>query len=324
MADYDHSHIVPAGYLRHWAVGERLRMRLASDPATAIPVAPKDAGVRSGYTRERQPDGSYVNWLDPALAKLEGRAIDLMRHIEDDWQLPGELRVCLAEYMAVQVVRTPSWRDFYERGVPAARSAAREKRPFVSEAHMEAVEARLLEDGERHGRLLSQSRLLTTMFANMHWTLLRTGSPRLMTGDQPVVGLGALLARLSRSNAIPPDGVANMTEFRFALRPDLLLLMTWLDAPQTSDIQYLRAHHVRNHNAGVIGQADRQWFFHPDISGMSPGGAWTSIAAELYPGYGPAAARASQRRRNVDDMLREPLETGRPAEQVIVLTYVGE
>jgi hypothetical protein len=46
MGDFDHSHIAPADYLRSWPDGKQLAMRVVEDLERAVPIAPKDAGVR--------------------------------------------------------------------------------------------------------------------------------------------------------------------------------------------------------------------------------------------------------------------------------------
>ena len=90
MADFDHSHITPAGYLKSWAIGRQLAMRLVEAPDRVVLIAPKDAGVRRGFTRERQPDGTYVNRLDPMLAKLEDVALPLWRNLDKHWPATGQ------------------------------------------------------------------------------------------------------------------------------------------------------------------------------------------------------------------------------------------
>jgi len=89
MADYDHSHITPSGYLKSWADGKLLTMRLVTNPGQALPISPKDAGVRRGFTRERQPDGSYINRLDPALGELEDVALPLLLSLDQCWPVSG-------------------------------------------------------------------------------------------------------------------------------------------------------------------------------------------------------------------------------------------
>jgi Protein of unknown function (DUF4238) len=321
MADFDHSHITPDGYLKSWAVGKHLAMRLVEDPGRALEVAPKDAGVRRGFTRERQPDGSYVNRLDPAFGQLESIALPLLSTLDERWPVDGIERGRISELIAIQVLRSPAWRSFHAQAVPNARENVRPNHPRAEARHFEAAEALLLTDRERHGRLLWQSPILTTIIANMHWTLLRTGRPRLVTSDHPVVPIGLEEAATSKTQPITAGGLMNTLEFRFAARPDLLLVMSWHDAGEDELPRRLAPHHIRNHNSLVIAQAERQWFHHPDVAPAYSGGAWHPISTDLHRGYGAAAARGSQRRAEVERQIAGPLGSGTLAEKVPVMRW---
>jgi hypothetical protein len=321
MADFDHSHITPAGYLKSWTAGARLAMRLVDDPDQVRLVAPRDAGVRRGFTRERQPDGSYVNRLDPDLAKLEDIALPLWSELDEHWPPSGEVREPIAELLAVQIVRSPAWRDFHNRAVPNQRASVREDFPGVEQRHFEAAEALLLSDAARHDRLRWQARLLTVLIANMHWTLLRADSPRLVTSDHPVVPIGIDGAATSAPHAIPAGGLVNTLELRFAARPDLLMAMSWLDAGEDREPRPLVEQHIRNHNSLVIAQAERQWFHHPEVAPAYVSEACPPISTELHPGYGPDAARVSQRRAEVSRLLSDPIDYNRLAEKIPIIRW---
>ena len=108
MADFDHSHITPDGYLKWWAVGKQLAMRLVDNPGRIVRVAPKDAGVRRGFTRERQPDGSYINRLDPAFGELESVALPLLYTLDERWPVTGIERGRISELISIQILRSPA------------------------------------------------------------------------------------------------------------------------------------------------------------------------------------------------------------------------
>jgi hypothetical protein len=321
IADFDHSHITPEGYLKAWAVGESLAMRLVDDPGRAVRVAPKDAGVRRGFTRERQPDGSYVNRLDPAFGELESIALPLLSTLDDRWPVTGIERGRISELIAIQVLRSPAWRAFHAQAVPNARASVRPHHPHAEQRHLEAAEALLLTDTERHGRLLWQSPILATIIANMHWTLLQSERPRLVTSDHPVVAIALDEPATRKPRAIPVGGLINTLEFRFAVRPDLLLVMSWLDAGEDGQPRRLATHLIRNHNSLVIAQAEHQWFHHPSVAPAYSSAAWHPISADLHPGYGANAARGSQRRAEVERLIAHPIESGTLAEKIPIMRW---
>ncbi|HEY7934911.1 MAG TPA: DUF4238 domain-containing protein [Solirubrobacteraceae bacterium] len=321
MADFDHSHITPAGYLKSWAIGRQLAMRLVEAPDRVVLIAPKDAGVRRGFTRERQPDGTYVNRLDPMLAKLEDVALPLWRNLDEHWPATGNTRSAIAELIAFQVVRSPAWRDFHNVAVPKQRASVREKYPGLHDRHFEAAEATLLSDESRHDRLRMQGRLLTFVIANMHWTLLQADGPLLVTSDHPVVALALDVDATSAPNAIPVGGLVNTLELRFAARPDLLLVMSWRDVGEDRGPRPLSEQHIRNHNSLVIAQAERQWFHHREITPVYDTQTHPAIAPELHPGYGASGAAVSQRRAWVSQLLSDPIDYKRFAETIPYLPW---
>jgi hypothetical protein len=294
--------------LRAWADGKQLAMRLVEDPERTVPAAPKDVGVRRGFTRERQPDGSYVNRLDPMLAKLEDVALPLWRDLDEHWPATGSERAAIAELLAFQIVRSPAWRELHTTEVPKHGARAREDFPDRDEREFQEAEAALLSDEGRHDRLRWQGRLLTFVIVNMHWTLLRADGPQLVTSDHPVVVLGIDADTAEAPRAVPATGLVNTLELRFASRPDLLMAMSWRDDGEEALAQALGERHVRDHNSSVITQAERQWFHHPRISPQYGADTRRAISMELQQGYGPDAARVSERRMWVSSLLSDPID----------------
>jgi hypothetical protein len=163
--------------------------------------------------------------------------------------------------------------------------------------------------------------LLATIIANMHWTLLQGERPRLVTSDHPAVPIAIDEPATRKPRAIPIGGLINTLEFRFAARPDLLLVMSWLDAGEDGRTRRLATHHIRNHNSLVIAQAEHQWFHHPDIAPAHSPSVWHPISADLHPGYGPDAARSSRRRAEVERMIAHPIESGTLAEKIPIMRW---
>jgi hypothetical protein len=176
----------------------------------------------------------------------------------------------------------------------------------------------MLTDNQRHGRLLWQSPVLVTIMANMHWTLLRCSQPRLVTSDHPVVPICSDRGT-ETPEPIPAAGLFSAIEFRFAVRPDLLLIMSWQDGDETGAVDRLATHHVKNHNSLVIAQAEKQWFHHPEMQPRYSHGRWYPISTELYSGYGEHAAASSQRRGIVESLITPVLGSDKLMEQVPVV-----
>jgi len=227
----------------------------------------------------------------------------------------------LAELIAIQVLRSPGWRKFHGASIPRARASIQGDHPLAKEHHFEAVEAHLRTDEQRHGRLLWQSPLLATIIANMHWTLLATSRPRLVTSDHPVVAIALGDAPTSNPQVIPPGGLFNTLEFRLAVRPDLLLLMSWHDTSEERMPRRMANHHIRNHNSLVIAQADRQWFHHPAIAPNYQRGAWAAISTELHAGYSADAALRSTRRAEVQKLIAVPIESGKASKKIPIFDW---
>jgi hypothetical protein len=153
--------------------------------------------------------------------------------------------------------------------------------------------------------------MIGTFFANMHWTLLRCGSPRLATSDHPLVPITA--GEMQPVSAIAVGGMSNVAEVRFAASPQRLLLLTWRDE-YTEEPSVKRTHDmVRNHNTLVIAQAEEQWFHHPSRPAeyRPHGRNWPSIVATL-PGMGGLTPIETSRHRVVKQAALEVLETEGP------------
>jgi len=295
MPEYRHSHIVSAGYLRSWATDERLSVGWADGkPRALLPV--KSVGVRSGFYRERLPDGSTLDRLEPAMSKLEKKALRVIRSFEEHWPLSDADRAPVAEFLALQLMRSPAWRDWYSVALDNAHRWTRESRPEDSDESLEQARDHMALDTMRHERIVSNLGAMGTVFANMRWTVLRCGAPRLATSDHPLVPVcfagaehGVAVTPLS---AVPLGGVMSTHELRFALTPRLLLVLTWADDFGLEQIVKAPIEQVRNHNGAVIGQAEVHWFHHPERYAERISGPWPPLAGQLHgDGYEPRGLR---------------------------------
>lgn len=220
--------------------------------------------------------------------------------------------------MALQLMRGPSWRDWYATARITAADAVRQQKPERSEEVMAAAAERLATDEQRHRVMVDSVGVLGTVFANMHWSLLRSGAPRLATSDHPLVPVAFTAAPMSRVSAVPYAGTLETSEYRLALSPRLLLLMTWLDDYGPEPVSKLDIRHVRSHNGVVISQADKQWFHHPSRSPDRTPPPWEPIALRLFGNdYHPH----SRRRRHVQHAIDEMLAAAEPERNIRLIDW---
>ena len=181
-----HSHIVTAVLiLPSWAATDGLVSVGWADDRPQVNLPPRSIGVRAGFYSE-QIDGKLVNWLDPAMAEVEGRALAIIRRVERCWPLDEEDKSnSVAQFIALQMMRGPAWRSWYAIAVDRAADAIRAQRGRSPVAIRRTTE-QMRSDSERHLRIVANLAPLATLIVNMHWTLLRCGSPRLATSDQPL------------------------------------------------------------------------------------------------------------------------------------------
>jgi hypothetical protein len=301
-----HSHIVPAGYLRGWAGTDgRISVGWARSDRESELLWPESIGVRSGFYAEDLPDGTTSDWLEDAMSVLEGKALPVLRGAESRWPLTGTDRGRLSEYIALQMMRGPAWRDWYRQALANAERWTREEHPERPAESFHAARQFLSSDAERHTHILAALPWVATAFANMHWTLLVCGRRRLATADHPLVPVSDGPVALQPLSSVPPWGIFATTEFRIALTPRLLLLLTWLDDYATEPIAKLKFDHVRNHNGSVIAHADQHWVHHPNERLDCAVGPWAPLGQQLYRGY----TAASNRRRHVQLAVEEMIET---------------
>lgn len=255
-----HSHIVPEGLLKAWTADGKLAVGWTSGRETEV-LPPGELAVRSRFYRERYDDGTRSDWFEGAMSRLEGKALPVIRRVEELWPLEGKERGHVAEFMALQLMRTPAWREWYGGALERAE-ANTEGAKASAEARAAAAQI-MRSDQQRHTRIGENLAPVGTVFLNMRWTLLRCGASRLATSDHPVVTVPLAAERLRAITAVPEDGVLGTAEARLALSPRHLLVLSWADDWSAERIQKMTVRQLRNHNAAVIEQADVQWFHHP-------------------------------------------------------------
>jgi hypothetical protein len=301
----DHSHIVPAGYLRQFAEDdERIRIVLTkTGREIRARTTVSNAGVRGAgqYKRER-PDGSRSDDFETyTLQRIEDSASPILRDLSGRWPLSPEDKLALATFIGIQVVRGPRWfawhDDFTVKNVQAYRDAgafeegAREH--GVSETQVYEANLEFLRSSTQ--TLMKMAHLgakLGCAIGSMCWTLVDFGRPVLATGDHPVVVWPMEDGGRDIAATNPAEvGIRNFLEVRLPVSPRLALLMTWRDRPDDPHRIDGKRHHADNLNAFTVAEAEEQWFSLP--SARRPrirGGTWLPLSAELVHGYSSASA----------------------------------
>jgi hypothetical protein len=306
VSKYRHNHIVTRGYLNLFARHGQIVAYLTATGQRKV-IGTNHAAVRTAFYVEERDDGTRSAWLEQQIGQLEAPAVALMRDIEARWPLNDDDRGVLCAYLGLQAVRGPAWRKRYERlvtkNLPEYGSGAKR----ISKQAYAEFERRVQTDNHRHSILVSQVAKLGTVFGSMHLTLLRFGSPRLVTSDHPLVAVPVTPDGVCRPEPVPSQGYMNMLEFRFPVTARHALILSWVDGPDHERIRAGGRAQAANLNYSVRSQADKQWFHTPGHNPPHRAADYGLLSAELYPGYSAHVATGSERRQlalaAIDDMI---------------------
>lgn len=113
--EVEHAHVVQCTYLRNFAdADERIGMRLLDDPTQQTVISIRDAAARRRFYRRIRPDGTPIDDVEWALGLIEGPAGPILREVEQRWPLTFDDKRVLGEFFALQILRSPRWRQGYE------------------------------------------------------------------------------------------------------------------------------------------------------------------------------------------------------------------
>lgn len=259
-------------------------------------------GVRAGAER-------FFAEIENDVAKLLPEFRDRWPFVfgEDDWCTTA----CL---LAVHLWRNPAGRqrlDAIQR-LALANQLPRLERQFSSEA-INAFLAHVTSDGFRADTMIRNLRQAVSLLGSMHWALLEFDERLLATSDQPL-SIAPIVRPGESGNvgAFLDRPLLECEEIRFPVGPRHALLLTWHDG--LADGTVIRADDgiAAQLNRAVVGQADEQWFYHPDrrpttlIPRNLGDASCSAIGRTLIPGYGWHAAIASDRRARAATILRQP------------------
>jgi len=207
------------------------------------PSSPRDAGRRSDYHSIPKLDGTIDTRVEDALAKIEGQAAPVFRKLMAGEGLDNHERSIASYFIALMIVRVPSFRDGVARFKAAIVKDLTQERALrggfdsilAREGHLEASakvkEALRQGDFEvvvhPHGTLdvLPAAEKLAAVLHSMTWIVLEArGSTRYVTSDNPFTYMDPAADPKARS----PVGLANRTiEVTFPLSATLALVAVW-------------------------------------------------------------------------------------------------
>jgi hypothetical protein len=285
-----------------------------SDPV-ARPKKPQKVGVRRRFFR----DPEIARAAERILNSYEDRAIGVLRTLDQSWPPSQSDRLALAPLIAIHMLRNP----YARQRMTGLQLQELQRRRANDRATMTEEQIRQFLHEVTDERFLVKHMLdsipkATSLIASTHWTLLKFSAPLLATSDHPVT-IVPLLADGASSpvRPLPPSGLLNTEEFRFAINPRVALLCTWLnepdDGPPVAGTDELAA----ELNRAVISQADKEWFHHPDRhpAQLTPANLTLrecrAIGGTVLPQYGSEHALNSRRRqdtsRNLERMIEEEI-----------------
>jgi hypothetical protein len=317
------AHIIPQTYLRNFSDRDRIVLRLAGS-TEVFPSTVDKVGVRKRFYRRTRPDGTQNDDVERSLAFLEGAATPILRGVAERWPLARAEKNDLAEFFAAQHVRGPRWFDhhskFLDRQIEKWRDGrdleGLSRQPTDSElGHAKEV---LGSDTQALIQMLSLIPKVKTLFASMHWTLLRFGGLALALSDHPVVSwpLG--------ERARPPEagtyatGLLKTLEWAVPVSSQSAIVMSWIDDEDVKEPIAGAQHHARTLNSFVVAQAGPQWFHHPGARPKRASGPLTPLTPQLHRGYSVAQAEKSERRARVSAILNAKIGSRLDTESSIV------
>jgi hypothetical protein len=261
------------------------------------------AVVKDAYLVELR-DGTRTDTVERSLGEIETRAIPLLRGLRSRWPLGRAERAVIAEYLAVQMSRTPDALRRHGRLVDAALAQSNAVEPRDSHGR-DALRMRAM--------LFIKNRMISVISA-MQWTLVSFKQPLLSTSDHPVAVVSIDLGQTSPDLGVEVD---NIGELWLAVDPTTLLVCCWRDLPDSQRPRSGQRRIAESVNAAMREQAEAGWYWHPDTTPCMPADDRIHICSErLFPGYGPTKIRQSAHRQAALRELASAPATSRNATTV--------
>jgi Protein of unknown function (DUF4238) len=303
IASHQHNHVVPRSQIDLFAEERKVACHFAD--GTQRVVGSRNVGVRKNFYSVKGADGSVSTGFERAINPIETKGIVVLREIDDRWPLKDADRVSLCEFLALQAVRSPAYRLFFEQRRDAT---LRERADGLDPARQEELEAAVLSDQFTIENVIGQIAKMATLFGSMHTTLLRFDSPRLLCSDHPLAPVPFMNGSGAPIAAMPSIGFLNTIEFRFPVSSERALLLTWREHDDDFPLFTGKLHHLKSINASVRDQAEQHWFHRPDISAPCASGPLLPLSFELFGDYELSDAIRSERRRQAQTTINHMID----------------
>lgn len=272
------NHVVPRGYLRGFADDHGMLRREGT--VNLVPVA-HAAVVKNAYVVTLK-DGTVTDAVERSLSTLETKVLPILRELPDHWPLARPDRVQVAEYLAVQMSRTPDSLRHHGRLVAKAVHGT----PHEADAGLDSLRMRAMYAIKDH---------TMTLLTAMQWTLVEFKAAQLSTSDHPVAIFPLNQAELSNDLGALPD---NVGEVWFPVSRRRLLVLAWRDQGDTPAVKRGMRRVAEAVNSAIRDQAEGGWYWHPSLEHppLPSSGQPRSIGELMFAEYGPKRIHASRHR----------------------------
>jgi Protein of unknown function (DUF4238) len=241
----------------------------------------------------------------------ESDALALLRDLQARWPLTRDDRVTLGQFVAIHIVRTPSFAGWLRQlGAKTAGEVLAEEDRLDEEQTAQMEE--MFRGDRMHARtLLRQIPRIGSVLCSMHWSVVEFHEDWLISSDQPVVLLPPPPHSISPASVIPPYGVMGALEGRFTLDPRRALLLSWREEQDEPWLNGTRPH-ACSINCALKAQALKEWFCVP---GTRPPFISPRLFQErVFPisGYSAQQVIASRRRQGAERLAKKMVEEQTP------------
>ena len=276
-------HVAAKGYLRGFADEHGRLERFGSERLVHVSGA---AVKKDAYLVELR-DGTRTDEVERALGVLEDTAVPLLRDLEKGWPLSRSDRAVLAEYLALQMSRTPDALRRQAQLVEAGLKGA---------GYRDAPDTgwRQGRDGLRMRAMLAITRHVMTLVSAMQWSLVKFNAAVLSTCDHPVAVVSIDLGQTTADLGV---GVANIGELWLPINSQLLLICCWRDLPDTRRPLGGLRRVAESVNWAMRDQAEAGWYWQPETTPPIRDDRPIRVCGQvLFHDYGPTAIRRSSHR----------------------------
>jgi len=272
------NHVVPRGYLRGFADDDGMLRREGT--VNLVPVA-HAAVVKNAYVVTLK-DGTVTDAVERSLSTLETKVLPMLRELPDHWPLARPDRVQVAEYLAVQMSRTPDSLRRHGRLVAKAVHGT----PHEADAGLDSLRMRAMYAIKDH---------TMTLLTAMQWTLVEFKAAQLSTSDHPVAIFPLNQAELSNDLGALTD---NVGEVWFPVSSRRLLVLAWRDQGGHSRREAWDAARRRSRQLCNPQPGRGRLYWHPSLEHppLPSSGQPRSIGELMFAEYGPKRIHASRHR----------------------------